>query len=37
MSQRQLTQIKTDLLAKGLHLSITSKALLNKDVAIIGF
>ena len=35
---KYLTQIKTDLLAKGLNLSITSKALLNKDIiAVIGF
>ena len=32
MSSRQLTHIKTDLLAKGLNLSITSKALPNKDI-----
>ena len=29
---RQLTHIKTDLLAKGLHFSVTSKTLLNKDI-----
>ena len=32
MSSRHLTQIKTDLLAKGLDFSITSKALSNKDI-----
>ena len=38
MSKRQLTQIKIDLLAKGLNFSVTSKALLNKDIVdIIGF
>ena len=32
MSSRQLTHIETDLLAKGLNFSITSKALPNKDI-----
>ena len=32
MSSRQLTCIETDLLAKGLNFSITSKTLLNKDI-----
>ena len=32
MSFRQLTHIETDLLAKGLNFSITSKTLPNKDV-----
>ena len=32
MSSRQLTQIKTDLLAKGLNFSITSKILPNTDI-----
>ena len=32
MSSRQLTHIKTDLLAKGLSLSITSKIMPNKDI-----
>ena len=32
MSSRQLTNIKTDLLAKGLNFSITSKTLSNKDI-----
>ena len=32
MSSRQLTQIETDLLAKGLNFSITSKTLPNKDI-----
>ena len=32
MSSRQLTHIKTDLLAKGLDFSITSKILPNKDI-----
>ena len=31
-SSRQLTHIETDLLAKGLNFSITSKTLPNKDV-----
>ena len=33
MSSRQLTHIETDLLAKGLNLSITSKTLPTKDIA----
>ena len=38
ISKRKLTQIKTDLLVKGLNFSITSRALLNKDIVdIIGF
>ena len=38
MFKRKLTQIKIDLLAKGLNFSITSKALPNKDIVdIIGF
>ena len=32
MSSRQLTYIETDLLAKGLNFSITSKALPSKDI-----
>ena len=32
MSARQLTHIETDLLAKGLNFSITSKTLPNKDI-----
>ena len=32
MSSRQLTHIETDLLAKGLNFSITSKTLTNKDI-----
>ena len=32
MSFRQLTHIETDLLAKDLNFSITSKALSNKDI-----
>ena len=32
MSLRQLTHVKTDLLAKGLNFSITSKTLPNKDI-----
>ena len=32
MSSRQLTHIKTDLLAKGLNFSITSKTLPHKDI-----
>ena len=32
MSSRQLTHIETDLLAKGLNFSITSKTLPNKDI-----
>ena len=32
MSSRQLTHTETDLLAKGLNFSITSKRLLNKDI-----
>ena len=32
MFSRQLTHIKTDLLAKGLNFSITSKTLPNKDI-----
>ena len=32
MSSRQLTHIKTDLHAKGLNFSITSKTLPNKDI-----
>ena len=32
MSSRQLTHIDTDLLAKGLNFSITSKTLANKDI-----
>ena len=32
---RQLTHIKTDLLAKGLSFSITSKTLPNKDIATV--
>ena len=31
MSSRQLSQFETDLLMKGLNLSITPKALPNKD------
>ena len=31
-SSRQLTHIETDLLAKGLNFSITSKTLSNKDI-----
>ena len=32
MSSKQLSQIETDLLAKGLNFSITSKTLPNKDI-----
>ena len=32
ISSRQLTHIETDLLAKGLNFSITSKTLPNKDI-----
>ena len=32
MSSRELTHIETDLLAKGLNFSITSKPLPNKDI-----
>ena len=32
MSSRQLTHIETDLLAKGINFSITSKTLPNKDI-----
>ena len=32
MSSRQLTHIETNLLAKGLNFSITSKTLHNKDI-----
>ena len=32
MSSRQLTHIETNLLAKGLNFSITSKTLPNKDI-----
>ena len=32
MSSRQLTHTETDLLAKGLNFSITSKALPSKDI-----
>ena len=32
MSSRQLTHVKTDLSAKGLNFSITSKTLPNKDI-----
>ena len=32
MCSRQLTHIETDLLAKGLNFSITSKTLANKDI-----
>ena len=32
MSSRQLTHIETDLLAKGLNFSVTSKTLPNKDI-----
>ena len=32
ISSRQLTHIKTDLLAKGLNFSVTSKTLPNKDI-----
>ena len=32
MSSRQLTHVETDLLAKGLNFSITSKSLLHKDI-----
>ena len=32
MSSRQLTHIETNLLAKGLEFSITSKTLPNKDI-----
>ena len=35
MSSRLLTHIETDLLAKGLNLSITSKALSNKDIIAV--
>ena len=33
MSSRQLTHIETDLLAKGLNFSITSKTLPIKDIS----
>ena len=32
MSSRHLTNIKTDLLGKGLNFSVSSKALPNKDI-----
>ena len=32
MSPRQLIQIETDLLAKGLNFSITSKTVSHKDI-----
>ena len=32
MSSRKLTHTETDLLAKGLNFSITSKTLPNKDI-----
>ena len=32
LSSRQLTHIETDLLAKGLNISITFKTLPNKDI-----
>ena len=32
MSSRQLTHVETDLLAKGLNFSITSKAVPNKGI-----
>ena len=35
MSSRQLTHIETDILAKGLSFSITSKTLPNKDIATV--
>ena len=35
MSSTQLTHIETDLLAKGLNFSITSKTLPNKDIATV--
>ena len=35
MSSRQLTHIETDLLAKDLNFSITSKTVPNKDIATI--
>ena len=35
MSSRQLTHIETDLLAKGLNFSITSKTLPNKDIVAV--
>ena len=35
MSSRKLTHIETDLLAKGLSFSITSKTLHNKDIATV--
>ena len=35
MSSRQLTHIESDLLAKGLNYSITSKILPNKDIIAI--
>ena len=35
MSSRQLTYIETDLLAKGLSISITSKTLPNKNIIAI--
>ena len=34
MSSTQLTHIETDLLAKGINLSITSKTLPNKDIIV---
>ena len=35
MSSGQLTHIETDLLAKGLNFSVTSKKLPNKDIIAI--
>ena len=35
MSSRKLTHIETDLLAKDLNFSITSKTVPNKDIATI--
>ena len=35
MSSRQLTHIETNLLAKGLNFSITSKTLPNKDIIAV--
>ena len=35
MSSTQLTHIETDLLAKGLNFSITSKTLPNKDIIAV--
>ena len=37
MYSRQLTHIETNLLAKGLNFSITSKTLPNKDIATIEY